>query len=366
MPNIIAEKETINMFKKGDKIKCLESSPGYFTKGKVYTVSNQDNEHGMVWVAKDDGDRWNGFWPEHFMLVNNKEKEMKVNYHVLNESVVLNYGGKTVTVAKGDNRYASVINAIREGKFDDIPALVETERSFFGSGFELRDGLLYEGETPFPSELSDRILKFREVNLPYAPLFKFWDNLKANPSYNARRMMFKFLEHNGHPLTDDGCFIAYRGVSQDLTDKHTGKFDNSPGSVCEMPRDAVDDNPNNTCSSGLHVACFDYAKDFGPRLVEVKVNPKDVVCVPTDYNGTKMRTCKFEVVQECENIRKELVYGDMNSVEEEDEKKEENGNCDNCDDECCGGDCYECDDSCDCGADRDSFANYCGNCGEEY
>jgi hypothetical protein len=29
-----------------------------------------------------------------------------------------------------------------------------------------------------------------------------------------------------------------------------------------------------------------------------KVNPADVVCVPVDYNGTKMRTCRFQVIQE--------------------------------------------------------------------
>jgi hypothetical protein len=141
-------------------------------------------------------------------------------------------------------------------------------------------------------------LKFKEQKLPYKALLKFWDNLKKNPSFNSRKMLFKFLEHNGHPLTSDGCFIAYRGVTEDFKDVHTKTFDNKPGSVCEMPRSQVNDNPNETCSDGLHVACFDYAKGFGPKLVEVKVNPIDVVCVPVDYNGTKMRVCRFEVIQE--------------------------------------------------------------------
>lgn len=286
-----------------------------------------------------------------------------VNYHVLNDSIVLNYNGKTQVVAKGDGRYDAVLECIKGGDLDSIPAVVEIERGFSDSGIELRDGLLYENDAPLPSELSDRILKFKEQGLPYAPLFCFWDNLKRNPSFNARKMLFKFLEHNGHPLTQDGCFIAYRGVTEDFKDCHTKTFDNKPGSICEMNRDLVDDNPNNTCSSGLHVACFDYAKGFGPKLVEVKVNPSDVVAVPTDYNGTKMRTCKFEVVQECENLRSELVYGEpMKTFQAPEDDQDDEEACVS-GDGCEGG--TECDGHCQgCGEERDSFANFCGECGE--
>jgi hypothetical protein len=246
-----------------------------------------------------------------------------VNFHVLNDSVVLNYAGRTEVIAKTDKRYEKVVQAIRENRLDDIPALVEIERVFYGTGIELRDGLLYEGETPFPSELSDRIIRFKEEGLPFDALLKFWENLKKNPSYNARKALFAFLEHNGHPLTADGSFIAYRGVDEDFKDKHSRTFDNSPGKVCEMARELVDDNPNNTCSAGLHVACFEYAKSFGPKLVEVKVNPADVVCVPVDYDGTKMRTCKFEVIQECASIRNESLYGHSSPEVEADEEDEE-------------------------------------------
>jgi hypothetical protein len=272
-----------------------------------------------------------------------------INYHVLNDSVVLNYDGKTKVIARGDDRYEAVLECIRNDDLYSIPAVVEIERGFEGSGIELRDGIIYENDKPLPRELSDRILKFKEQKLPYAPLFAFWDRLKKNPSYNARQMLFKFLEHNGHPLTQDGYFIAYRGVSEDFRDKHTGTFDNKPGSVCEMPRDLVDDNPNNTCSSGLHVACFDYAKDFGPKLVEVKVDPTDVVCVPTDYNGTKMRTCRFEVVQECTTICEELVYGEPSRAEEVEEVERE----------------YEEGECMECGNMNGEGSNYCNNCGSE-
>jgi len=285
-------------------------------------------------------------------LQETKENNM-VNYHVLNDSIVLNYNAKTVVVASDDSRYDEVLAAIREERLDDIPAIVEIERAFQEQGMSLRDGLLYVNEEPLPSQLGDRIMKFKEQKLPYAPLLKFWDNLKENSSYNSRQMLFAFLENNGHPLTQDGCFIAYRGVTEDFKDKHTGKIDNSPGAVCEMPRELVDDNPNNTCSSGLHVACFAYAKDFGEKLVEVKVNPRDVVAVPTDYDGTKMRTCRFEVVQECENIREEALYPQFDSDDICNPREDDEVDSEHNEDECSN-----------CGSIRENHANYCSDCGE--
>lgn len=220
-----------------------------------------------------------------------------MNYHVLNSSMVLNYDGKTVTLSDSDPKYTKVLQLIREGKLNEIKTTLE-QNEFTDAGLTIIDGLLHLDGIALPWELSNRIKKFKELQLPFKPLLLFWDNLRQNPSFNSRAMLYKFLEHNGHPLTEDGHFIAYRGIREDFKDVHTGTMDNRPGSVVSVPRDQVDDNPNNTCSHGLHVACFDYAKGFGPKLVEVKVNPKDVVAVPTDYNGTKMRVSRFEVIQE--------------------------------------------------------------------
>ena len=272
-----------------------------------------------------------------------------MNYLVLKASLVLNYSGKTVVISKDDSRYQEVLKCIREERLGDIPAVVEIERGFANSGLDLRDGVLYDGEEAFPTELNARVLEYKEAQLPYDSLLKFWENLKKNPSFNSRKMLFSFLSHNGHALTEDGCFVAYRGITSDFKDKHTGKWDNSPGAVCEINRELVDDNPTNTCSTGLHVACFGYAKDFGEKLVEVKVNPADVVCVPIDYNNTKMRVCRFEVLAECTDMRDEPLYGHPKPADDEQEEEEyrEDGQCGECE------------------SDNDSSANYCSNCGSD-
>lgn len=222
-----------------------------------------------------------------------------MNYLILKNSLTLNYDGNTTNINREDGRYDTIIKLIKEGKLDEIIPLLDTVKVLEQEGFNVEHGVVHiEGE-PLPDTLSKRVLDFYDNNLPYEPLLKFWKKLKTNPSFNSRLQLFKFLEHNGHPITSEGNFIAYRSVTKDFKDFHTRKFDNSVGTIVEMSRSLVDDNPNNTCSSGLHVATMSYAKDFGDSdrtIVDVEVDPADVVSVPTDYNGTKMRVCKFKVV----------------------------------------------------------------------
>ncbi len=235
-------------------------------------------------------------------------------------SITLHYNGKTATIAKGDARFELFKLAISENRTADVIELADNELYFTKQGLKVQDGVLQLDGEDMPLELSQRILGYKEENLPITSLLAFWENLKKNPSFNSRAMLFKFLENKGHSLTEDGCFIGYRGVTSDLKDRHSGKFDNSPGSVCAVPRESVDDNPNNTCSYGLHVGGYEYAKDFGRggKLVLVKVNPADVVAVPNDYNGQKMRVCRFEVLKEATDIvDKNVVSADGGDYYEE-------------------------------------------------
>jgi hypothetical protein len=66
-----------------------------------------------------------------------------------------------------------------------------------------------------------------------------------------------------------------------------------------MERNMVDDNRNNTCSSGLHFCSHSYLASFsGERTVIVKIDPADVVSIPSDYNDAKGRTCRYTVIGE--------------------------------------------------------------------
>ena len=160
--------------------------------------------------------------------------------------------------------------------------------------------VMFEGEEVHGS-ISKRIIEFMSKGLPFQPLVKFLENLMENPSMQSQQELYDFLEHENLPITEDGCFLAYKAVSKDFKDKWRGTFDNSVGQVCEMRRAKVDDNRSQGCSAGLHAGALNYVANYGSvdagdNIVIVKINPEDVVSVPSDCNCEKLRTCKYEVV----------------------------------------------------------------------
>lgn len=155
----------------------------------------------------------------------------------------------------------------------------------------------WDGET-LGGVVVDRILAFMSAGRPVEPLAMFLARLMANPSYNSRQQLYSFLEALNMPITENGTFLACKGVTAEYKDCHTGEFDNRPGAVNEMPRSKVDENPNNHCSSGFHVGAWEYASSFGRRCVLVEVDPADVVSVPGDHNAQKCRVTKYKVLRD--------------------------------------------------------------------
>ncbi len=257
---------------------------------------------------------------------------------LLTESVIIAsgvYSGKTrhVTIPSSNPVFKKAVEAYKNGNHEDIIRLGDVSANIeeFSDGlFYVSDGLVFtENMTePAPKILSQRIIKFAKEDLPVQPLLNFWDKLSKCPSESVREQLYNFLEHNNIPITSDGCFVAYKSVTRssdgDLWDTYTfnhntekGTYRNNVGDVPEMSRDEVNDDPTQTCSHGLHVAAHNYAQNnygFGDNkvVVHVKVEPENVVSVPNDYNGQKMRVCKYEVIAiaEDENPIEKPLYDD--------------------------------------------------------
>lgn len=160
----------------------------------------------------------------------------------------------------------------------------------------------FEGK-PIHTGLAQRIQAFIASNEPdlARPLCRFLDRVRENPSFRAQRDLFTWLEATGLPIAADGRVIAYKIVKNDYFDIHSGKFDNSVGKIVKVPRYEVDEDPNVTCSFGLHVCSEGYLPhygDGGSRVIIVAVDPAHWVAVPTDYNNAKARVCEYEVIAE--------------------------------------------------------------------
>jgi hypothetical protein len=131
-----------------------------------------------------------------------------------------------------------------------------------------------------------------------------------NPSKRATEELYDFLMHKNLPITDDGCFLAYKRVNADWTDLYSNAIDNSIGQIVKMSRRKVDDNREMGCSDGLHVGALEYVEGYGSggHVLVVKVNPEHVVSVPSDHDCTKVRCCEYEVLSEFKGELKRPVY----------------------------------------------------------
>lgn len=222
-----------------------------------------------------------------------------------------------------------------------------------------------DGETLLPKVLGNRLLEFVAEGLPTEPIVKFCKRLSLNPSHISVQRLFDCLEHNHHPLLPDGRFLAWRRVKQNsdgkLVDFKTGKFDNSVGQAPRMKRNEVDENNNKACSHGLHVSSYDYAmyNYMGSQglMIEVAVDPADVVAVPRDYGNQKMRVCAYEVLSVCEEENKDNLAKNSNGFAL-DPNDDPDNTCPDCGEDF---DYCVCDDDCD-----DDDDDTCDNCGEPY
>lgn len=217
-------------------------------------------------------------------------------------NIVLYVSGQPVIVDTSHVNYKAVKEAILAQDWDTVKEMATVKAAVMkasnGRVAVTEDEVTFDG-VAVHNALSRRMLQMFTEGFPIAHFCKFMENLDANPSYRARNELYGFLEACNLPITDDGCFLAYKKIKSDWTDCYTGKIDNSIGAKPTMQRRDVNEDPSQTCSAGLHVCSYSYLKSYsGERIVAVKVNPADVVAVPTDYNNAKMRVCQYEVVEE--------------------------------------------------------------------
>lgn len=237
------------------------------------------------------------------------DKKFSFNYLLTTQSIAVSYESKhyMVTKAAEPYRYDALKKAILDRDAEAfVDALIPKKRviKYSNEYFEIDDKnnlyMLDDRSTVIPDIIAKRLIEFSQEGLPIEPLVYFWKKLRKNPSKNSQEMLYGFLEANHHPITENGNFLAYKKVSQNgegkLVDSYSKKMDNSVGAVVSMPREQVVEDKNQTCSRGLHVAAWEYAQNFsGTVLVEVIVDPTDVVSVPVDYHNQKMRVCRYKV-----------------------------------------------------------------------
>lgn len=249
---------------------------------------------------------------------------MSTKYIIANDGTVTAVvSGQTYCFGKSHPNYVKLINHLKNNNVEHFEAsydIVSHINAFCEGYVNCTDGSLSWDGIKMPDMFTGTILDMVKQGFPFEPMLNFLDNMSQNPSDHAIVELFDFMENKNMPITYDGCFLAYKAVREDYKDIYSGKFDNSVGSICQVDRKSVDSNRDNGCGHGLHVGAIDYAKSYGGidldnddndggnRLMICKVNPRDVVSVPTDSKFQKLRCCRYEVVAEFDSIFDKVVH----------------------------------------------------------
>lgn len=245
---------------------------------------------------------------------------------------IVNHGGReSITVfipgesgpahAHDDHpSYDAIVSAARQDNADtvrrliDVVAEVASRFQPLSERVSVKNGRVYFDGDEVDDSLTRQIVRFLNEHVDnWRPLVAFMENVAANPNMHSREQLYDWLSvRQGITITEDGEIVAYKGVARDSHDGRlrslssgtaivdgepvSGRIPNAVGSTVEMPRSAVAHDPGQACSTGLHVGTFEYAESWARNaMLEVLVNPRDVVSVPTDAGGEKIRVCRYLV-----------------------------------------------------------------------
>ena len=243
-------------------------------------------------------------------------------------------------IGKTHPNFYKIKKALLQKNFLEVENMLDVKNGYkeFSNGRIAVDGdnLIYDGAI-IHNVLTQRIVEMIHNGDEATPMLNFLVNLMDNPSEGSIDQLYTFLEHENLPITEDGCFLAYKAINRDYTDKYTGKISNKVGDKVKMPYEEVTADPTKHCSSGLHCGSIDYVRSYGnfqvnengehtgDRLVTVKVNPNAVVSVPEDSDRQKVRVYRYVVHEEIENpydlvpkYEAPVYYDDEGNVYDED------------------------------------------------
>ncbi|WGH49770.1 host ATPase affecting protein [Alishewanella phage vB_AspM_Slickus01] len=224
-----------------------------------------------------------------------------INWTITQKSILLTLSdGNNASITSSNANYTAVVNKLLAGDFD-VLELVNPEKSFsykFGH-IEIDDECIY-----FDGHAVDKNVGMFVIEAVRAGdistverLTKFLNNLLQNPSFRATQTLYAFIKHNDITITDDGMMLAWKRITGDYKDVYTKTIDNSVGTTVKIMRNNVEEDPNKTCAKGLHLCAKSYLSSYsGDRVVQCLLNPKDVVAVPIDYNGAKLRCSEYKVL----------------------------------------------------------------------
>ena len=181
--------------------------------------------------------------------------------------------------------------------------------------------IIFDGDV-IDSSLSKQIVRFLDEGVEdFRPLINFFEKVMTNPESHSREQLYDWVRKYDVTINADGNLVLYKGVRKSYNTEvdseghdvyqsdHMGNaivngtvYENVNipqwiGATVEMPRSEVHHDPAEGCSTGLHASSsLDVARGYAGNgtVLEVVVNPRDVVSVPHD-GVDKIRCSRYVV-----------------------------------------------------------------------
>lgn len=226
-------------------------------------------------------------------------------------NVIFYAGDKELHVRTGIEALAGLLSLATDGLWDEL----ETTANTMSHITNLAPSITYDevadkfslGGIHLSMEYEQLILKTYEQALEDGNpdtlngLVNLVHRMNAADKMDSFGQLYEFLKHNDIKIMADGRFIGYKGLdslNDVFVDCHTRTIAQKEGDYVYTQAQYVNDDPSISCSYGLHVGNWSYVKGFaGYTIAQVVVKPEDVVSVPFDYNGGKLRSKGYSIVK---------------------------------------------------------------------
>lgn len=281
------------------------------------------------------------------------------DHHIVQSSITPNFDAVSAEVdrlvakqAAYDHTPGSDLRDLELPTQEEIDNLVDMiaparaiVRRFQRTSFDrltVRDGKIFLDNEEVTNALTEQILRFIEEGQDFEPLVRFYEKLLSNTddrnpeaAEHSRQQLYRWLASGRFSITPEGDILGYKyvgawdshrpdgdhpwaGIEADYCSTMSGPaivdgiegsgYVPQPfGSMIEMERSAVTFDPSVSCAPGLHVGNWEYMGTTSRNVIEVIVNPRDVVSIPTDSNDRKMRVSRYRVLGQAHGERTDAL-----------------------------------------------------------
>ncbi len=251
------------------------------------------------------------------------EQPTNVAHIITDNAITLVVDGNIQLIDYTHPSFEAVKAKIADGDFLEASTLMDIKKCiehYSEGNLKIeQEKVLYRGVEVHNGLTAKIIDLMKEGDEGFKGFAKFFAKVMENPSKQTRERLMEFAAAEDIGISTEGDLVCFKNVRNDFKPSRSGAwvqtdgewsynkdalYTNNVGDVCEMPRSEVEDREEITCAVGLHVCSVHYLKAMWGtqgQTMKVHVHPADFVAIPTDYNNSKARVCKYTVVENVTN-----------------------------------------------------------------